>query len=135
MPVYLVDENDLSFPNPEFATEEGLIAMGGDLSEARLISAYETGVFPWYSEGEPILWWSPDPRCVLYPGDIHIQKSMRKKVREELPFVTADKALDRVIDQCGRRVDWLAGCTGYPSVRLSSESRCSPWRPMHQSSR
>ncbi|MCH8318956.1 MAG: leucyl/phenylalanyl-tRNA--protein transferase, partial [Bacteroidetes bacterium] len=64
MPIFRLN-NDLIFPNPEFASKEGILAIGGDLSIKRLLLAYQNGIFPWYSEGEPIIWWSPDPRFVL----------------------------------------------------------------------
>ena len=75
-----LNPNDLSFPTLEHALKEpnGLLAMGGDLSSERLLAAYRLGIFPWYEIGQPILWWSPDPRMVLYPKELHISKSLRK---------------------------------------------------------
>jgi leucyl/phenylalanyl-tRNA--protein transferase len=71
-------ENDTLFPSMDSALTEpnGLLAVGGDLSEQRLISAYTKGIFPWFNQGEPILWWSPAPRCVLYPQDLHISATL-----------------------------------------------------------
>lgn len=69
MPVYQLDERVI-FPHPSLAEEYGLLAIGGDLSPERIITAYVNGIFPWYSQGEPIHWWSPDPRCVLFPESI-----------------------------------------------------------------
>jgi leucyl/phenylalanyl-tRNA--protein transferase len=73
MPVYLLSD-DLIFPSPQLAPEEGLLAVGGDLSQERLLLAYRRGIFPWYSEGEPIMWWSPDPRIFIYPEEIKVSK-------------------------------------------------------------
>jgi len=84
------------------ATPEGLLAVGGDLSRQRLLLAYRQGIFPWYSEGEPILWWSPNPRLVIYPGKIHISRSLRRTLRRGRFRVTADRAFDQVIRRCAR---------------------------------
>ena len=78
----------------------GLLAAGGDLSPQRLLRAYRLGIFPWYSDGEPILWWSPDPRMVLFPGDLNIGRSLRKTLRKNLYRVTADRAFARVVEAC-----------------------------------
>ena len=77
MPVHWLSENDIRFPDPAFASDEGIVAIGGDLSPERLLLAYRMGIFPWYNLGEPILWWSPDPRFVLLPQDLKVSKSMR----------------------------------------------------------
>ena len=69
-------EQKLEFPNPELSDEEGLLAIGGDLKPDRLIMAYEAGIFPWYNDG-PILWWSPDPRCVLFPEKFKVSKNFK----------------------------------------------------------
>ena len=73
------------FPNPEEAEEDGLLAVGGDLSVPRLLAAYRNGIFPWYGEGQPLLWWSPDPRCVIFPERFRIPRTVRKELREENP--------------------------------------------------
>lgn len=93
---------EIKFPDPRFASRQGLLALGGDLSVQRLIFAYQLGVFPWYNEGEPILWWSPDPRFVLYPSAIKVSKSMRRILRSEHFEVRYDTAFDQVIDYCAR---------------------------------
>ena len=77
MPVFELDD-DLSFPRPELARRDGLLAVGGDLSVERLVLAYSNGIFPWFSEGDPILWWSPAVRPVLEPGKIHVGRSLEK---------------------------------------------------------
>jgi len=79
---------------------EGLLAAGGDLTPARIISAYKRGIFPWYNPGEPILWWSPDPRCVIYPNQVHISKSLKKTLRKNDFRVTFDLNFDEVIRSC-----------------------------------
>jgi len=71
MPVYRLS-NELIFPDPKRATREGLLAVGGDLTPERLVLSYQLGIFPWYGEDEPVLWWSPDPRCVLIPRHVYI---------------------------------------------------------------
>jgi len=89
-----------TFPPLEAASPEGLLAVGGDLNPDRLLSAYRQGVFPWFSDGQPILWWSPDPRAILYPADLHISRSLRKSLRTQGFAVTADRAFDDVIQRC-----------------------------------
>jgi leucyl/phenylalanyl-tRNA--protein transferase len=105
MPVYrLTDE--IIFPPPQLADKTGLLALGGDLGEERLLLAYSHGIFPWYSEDEPILWWSPDPRLVLYPDEIKISKSLEKVINKKVFDVTFDAAFGQVINLCslaGRR--------------------------------
>lgn len=98
MPVYLLDET-CDFPPPEGA-EDGIVAIGGDLSLQRLLNAYKDGIFPWYSEGEPIIWWSPDPRFVLKPSDLHISKSMHRVLNSTAFRVTLDTAFPLIIRQC-----------------------------------
>ena len=88
------------FPPVEEATVDGLLAIGGDLSSERLLAAYRKGIFPWYNPGQPILWWSPDPRTVLYPSQLHISRSLRKTLRHRHFHITTDKAFDRVITEC-----------------------------------
>ncbi len=91
-----------SFPPVEAALREpnGLLAAGGDLSSARLLDAYSHGVFPWYSEGQPILWWSPDPRMVLFPAEFKLSRSLRKVARKGVFEVRADTAFRAVISAC-----------------------------------
>jgi len=90
------------FPPVERALEEpnGLLAAGADLSVARLVSAYERGIFPWYSDGQPVLWWSPDPRMVLFPDKLRIPRSLRKRLARHDYEVTADTAFEEVIRGC-----------------------------------
>jgi leucyl/phenylalanyl-tRNA--protein transferase len=90
----------LEFPNVEEANEEGLLAVGGDLSPERLLLAYQNGIFPWFNEDALILWWSPDPRMVLFPEKIKISKSMRKVLREEKFRLTVNTCFREVIEYC-----------------------------------
>ena len=93
---------DSPFPNPELAESDpdGLLAVGGDLSPQRLLNAYRGGIFPWFSDDQPILWWSPDPRTILIPDQIHISRSLRKVLRKNLFRVSFDTAFDEVISAC-----------------------------------
>lgn len=99
MPVFLLSDN-ITFPPPHFARKDGLLAIGGDLSRERLLLAYRKGIFPWYSNGEPILWWSPDPRLVLYPEELRISRSLKKTIRKDRFLITMDQAFFRVIKSC-----------------------------------
>ncbi|MBZ9635737.1 leucyl/phenylalanyl-tRNA--protein transferase [Clostridium sp. FP1] len=99
MPIYRLS-NDLAFPDPSFAEEDGLLALEGDLSPERLLLAYSNGIFPWFSEEEPILWWSPDPRFVLYPKDIRISHSMKKILKNNTYRVSFDTCFRDVISNC-----------------------------------
>lgn len=94
--------DSLEFPPVEQALEEpnGLLAAGGDLDPERLIAAYQQGIFPWFSEGEPILWWSPAPRTIIYTNQIHISKSLRKTLNKKKHKITFDKDFSTVIDAC-----------------------------------
>ena len=77
----LIDAHAQHFPPVELATPEGLVAVGGDLGLERLLEAYQHGIFPWYNPGQPVLWWSPDPRTVLFPDRLRIARSLRKTLR------------------------------------------------------
>lgn len=91
------------FPNVSEATEDGLLAIGGDLSTDRLLDAYKQGVFPWFSEGDPILWWTPDPRFVLFPDKLKVSKSMKQVFRNRDYKVTVNKAFEAVIKACAEK--------------------------------
>ncbi|MCF8027265.1 MAG: leucyl/phenylalanyl-tRNA--protein transferase [Desulfobacteraceae bacterium] len=101
MPIFRLSEK-VSFPPPHFAAANGLLAIGGDLSRERLLLAYENGIFPWYSPYDPILWWCPDPRLVLYPGQVHVPDRLRRTIKSGGFRVTSDTVFDRVIRQCAR---------------------------------
>lgn len=92
--------DSLDFPAPASATEEGVIALGGDLSEARLMAAYKNGIFPWFSEGEPIVWYCPSKRMVLFPKDLKISKSMRQWQKKNQFVITENQAFEEVIYHC-----------------------------------
>jgi leucyl/phenylalanyl-tRNA--protein transferase len=97
-----LQRDDLSFPPLEKAMHEpnGLLAAGGDLSPERLLAAYRHGCFPWYQDEQPVLWWSPDPRTVLYPEELHVSRSLRKKLRQGTFNITFDRAFRDVIEGC-----------------------------------
>jgi leucyl/phenylalanyl-tRNA--protein transferase len=92
---------ELFFPPLETADSEGLLAIGGDLSTERLLLAYRKGIFPWYNEGEPVCWWSPDPRFVLFPGELKTSKSMKTILQDETLEFTTNRAFKEVIENCG----------------------------------
>lgn len=108
-----------SFPDPQSALTEpdGLLAVGGDLSPDRLLAAYRCGVFPWFNDDQPILWWSPDPRAVLLPGELHASRSLRRRLRRDDYQVSTDRCFERVIDACADRREegtWIT-----PEMRLA----------------
>ena len=102
LPELTEDKN--KFPDPKYALDDpdGLLAMGGDLSPLRIINAYRNGIFPWFSDGQPILWWSPSQRAVINPGFCHISKSMKKSLRKQRFTVTVNLAFIEVIQQCAK---------------------------------
>lgn len=93
---------EIWFPPVSTATNDGLLAVGGDLSVERLLLAYKSGIFPWYNPTEPILWWSPDPRMVLFPDNFKVSKSFRKALRDTSVKVTVNKDFEQVIHQCAK---------------------------------
>lgn len=95
---FLTDE--LFFPPPEAADKDGLLAIGGDLSPARLLLAYRRGIFPWFSAGEPPLWWCPDPRFVLFPDELRVSKSMKALLRKEAFDFRVNTAFNAVLRAC-----------------------------------
>lgn len=97
---YLDEKSEFRFPPLEKATDEGIVAIGGNLSPGMLLSAYKQGIFPWYSRGEPILWWSPEPRFVLFPHELHVSKSMRKILEKGHFSVTFNRDFSQVIRIC-----------------------------------
>ncbi len=101
MPVYRLDDR-LLFPDPRLAADEGLLAVGGDLRPERLLLAYENGIFPWFNAGEPPMWWSPDPRYVLFPERLKVSKSMRTLLNRQTFRVTFDQDFNAVIRACAR---------------------------------
>jgi len=117
----------LAFPNPYYADEAGLLAHGGDLSPQRLLLAYKKGIFPWFSEGDPILWWSPNPRLLLYPDKFNLRKSFRRVLRSGKFSVTFDKHFSEVIHHCatvtreGQEATWIVPEMVEAYIRLHRE--------------
>ncbi len=101
MPVFQLP-GEIVFPNPDFAEPDGLLAVGGDLSPKRLLAAYRLGIFPWFSEGEPILWWSPAPRLILIPEEFHCPKRLARTMRQGVFTVTIDTDFAGVIGRCAK---------------------------------
>lgn len=114
----------IEFPPNETATKEGLVAIGGDLSPERIIHAYQRGIFPWYSEGEPILWYSPPNRMVLFPNELKISKSMKQTLKKKDFLITENKAFEAVIDHCknisrvGSSGTWITNQMEQAYIRL-----------------
>ncbi|HMM10796.1 MAG TPA: leucyl/phenylalanyl-tRNA--protein transferase [Bacteroidales bacterium] len=99
MPIFRLDDS-LRFPPASKATRMGLLAIGGDLRPERILKAYAQGIFPWYEAGEPILWWSPDPRMVMLPQEVYISKSMRRVLRDQVFQLRFDTAFEQVVMMC-----------------------------------
>ncbi|HKK90370.1 MAG TPA: leucyl/phenylalanyl-tRNA--protein transferase [Desulfobacteraceae bacterium] len=112
MPLFRLSHRN-EFPPARLARVDGLLCIGGDLSQSRILLAYRNGIFPWYSSSEPILWWSPDPRLVLYPEKIRVSRSLKKKIRKHHFQITMDRNFDGVIRECAdsriekREETWL----------------------------
>jgi leucyl/phenylalanyl-tRNA--protein transferase len=104
MPVFQLTER-IIFPPPELAEENGLLAVGGDLSAKRLLLAYSKGIFPWYSAGEPILWWSPSPRLVIIPDEFKVPSRLSRFIKQKKYKVTMDHAFQQVITGCASAAD------------------------------
>lgn len=100
MPVFRLPR-EIIFPDPGFADQDGLLAVGGDLSQKRLLEAYRQGIFPWYSGNEPLLWWSPSPRLILNPEEFHLPKRLARIIRQNTFTVTVNTAFSEIIRQCG----------------------------------
>lgn len=97
---HLSEDQRITFPDPREASREGLLGQGANLSPGVLLSAYETGIFPWFGPGEPILWWSPDPRFVLFPRELHVPQSLKRQLRKTPFAYTWDTRFEEVIDYC-----------------------------------
>lgn len=127
-PISWLSNHDLHFPPIEQALPEpdGLLAVGGDLDPQRLMAAYYEGIFPWYESGTPILWWSPDPRMVLVPGDVHISRSLRRQLRRGHYNISMDTAFRDVIRQCAdlrkyREGTWITPEMQQAYIRLHGQ--------------
>jgi leucyl/phenylalanyl-tRNA--protein transferase len=101
MPLFRLSSR-LEFPPAWLARSDGLLCIGGDLSCERILLAYQNGIFPWFSDNEPILWWSPDPRLVLYPSDIRISRSLRKTLNKNRFRITVNQAFEQTISACAQ---------------------------------
>ena len=126
MTVFLLN-NSLVFPDPRCAESDGLVAVGGDLSIERLILAYQNGIFPWYSEGNPIMWFSPDPRLILFPDELRISKSLRKVINSDDFEIRFDTCFEDVIMNCAnvkrknQDATWITSDMAEAYVRLYNE--------------
>ncbi len=126
MAIYRLPDEPV-FPDPDEAEPDGLVAVGGDLSPARLRVAYATGIFPWYGDDSPILWWSPDPRLVLHPGWLHVPRSLARTLRSGRYAIRADTAFGEVIRRCaaarrpGQRGTWITPAMVAAYERLHRE--------------
>lgn len=103
VPAVILPGSEPCFPDPCCADAEGLVAVGGDLSSRRLLAAYEMGIFPWYDDGMPLLWWCPHPRAILEPESLHVSRSLRRTLRRRRFTVTFNQAFVRVMSACGVR--------------------------------
>jgi len=121
--------NKIWFPPVTTATKEGLLAVGGDLSVERLLLAYHSGIFPWYNEGEPILWWSPSPRMVLFPENLKVSKSLQKTLQKKEFSITYNTAFQEVISSCaaikreGQGDTWIGSEMGVAYQKLHELGR------------
>ena len=124
------------FPDPESSTDEGIVGAGGNLSPGMLLSAYRQGIFPWFSDGDPILWWSPDPRFMLTPSEVHCSRRMARLMRQEAFSVTVDTVFGRVIRECarvprpGQSGTWITDdmISGYEQLNeLGYAHSCEAW--------
>lgn len=122
--MFRLNRQDLRFPPVEWASPDGLLAVGGDLRPERLLEAYRHGIFPWYNEGQPILWWSPDPRAVLFPSKLHVPRSLRRTLRRNLFSITFDANFRAVIEGCaGRRPQYPDGGTWITPEMIAAYTR------------
>ena len=117
-------ESTMPFPSPELATRkpDGLLAVGGDLSKERLLQAYSQGIFPWYSKGQPILWWCPDPRAVLYPENIHVSRSLKRKIKKGGFTLKIDRNFPMVMSSCAMPRKGQEGTWLLPEMRLAYQN-------------
>ena len=102
MPVYRLPESDIAFPDPSEAEPDGLLGIGGILSPESVVTAYCAGIFPWYSQNNPPLWWSPDPRCILVPEEFHLPRSLARTLKSGKFSFSFDRAFAQVIQGCAR---------------------------------
>lgn len=124
MAMFRLNRHDLRFPTVDRASPEGLLAVGGDLRPERLLEAYRHGIFPWYNDDQPILWWSPDPRAVLFPGKLHVPRSLKRTLRSNVFTLTLDTCFREVMTQCaGPRPQYPEGGTWITGDMLNAYTR------------
>lgn len=124
MVMFRLNRHDLRFPPVERASAEGLVAVGGDLRPDRLLAAYRQGIFPWYNDDQPILWWSPDPRAVLFPNKLHVSRSLKRSLRPDVFTVTLDTSFRNIMEQCaGPRTQYPEGGTWITKGMLDAYTR------------
>ena len=109
MLVYRLDEKEIWFPNPSLARDDGFLAMGGDLCVERLVLAYSNGIFPWYSKGDPILWWCPKERYIIRPGHVHISHSMKKFMKKHQVSFEINRNFADTIHRCKAKREFQEG--------------------------
>ena len=133
---WLGEEDSYTFPDADDATPDGILGVGGNLSPGMLLSAYRQGVFPWYSEGDPLLWWCPDPRFVLFLDKVHVSRSLKRSLRADRFRVTLDQAFGDVIHNCatqpraGQDGTWITAEMEEAYVRLHDlgyAHSCESW--------
>ena len=122
--MFRLNRHDLRFPPVDRASPEGLLAVGGDLCPERLLEAYRQGIFPWYNDDQPILWWSPDPRAVLFPNKLHVSRSLKRRLRQNVFTVTLDTSFRTIMEQCaGPRPQYPEGGTWITGDMLDAYTR------------
>ncbi len=122
--MFRLNQHDLRFPPVDRASPEGLLAVGGDLCPERLLEAYRHGIFPWYNDDQPILWWSPDPRAVLLPDKLHVSRSLKRTLRSNVLTLTLDTCFREVMTQCaGPRPQYPEGGTWITDDMLNAYTR------------
>lgn len=109
MPVWRLNEQDVSFPSPELARQDGLLAVGGDLSVKRLLLAYTNGIFPWYEPGQEILWWCPKQRFVIFPKEIHVSRSMKKYMKKHELKMLLNRDFADTMHRCRMKREFAEG--------------------------
>ena len=124
MVMFRLNRHDLHFPPVDRASHEGLLAVGGDLCPERLLEAYRRGIFPWYNDDQPILWWSPNPRAVLFPNKLHVSRSLKRRLRPAVFTVTLDTSFRTIMEQCaGARPQHPEGGTWITGEMLDAYTR------------
>ena len=124
MVMFRLNRHDLHFPPVDRASHEGLLAVGGDLCPERLLEAYRRGIFPWYNDDQPILWWSPNPRAVLFPNKLHVSRSLKRRLRPAVFTVTLDTSFRTIMEQCAAaRPQYPEGGTWITGEMLDAYTR------------